>query len=310
MNAIISFFKNKWTKISFSAISLGYGFFMVWLAWLVFSFHLVPTNPVSLFSLYLLINVLFGTVMIYTRKQIATQIAACLLHPCILVMLVFAFGNWFLLIPVFAVSTIVFFAAGSPESLKTVLGTIYLILFVLTVLGYLTLQIFSINIFSVNLELRCSGNRLNMSDDLHIRDNGSCPCGHIHYSEDQKYRLVTYTDKENKENRTISYFIEFTGDDIQLPFLYGERYSNGRKILTQRLANEPRVYWVRGLSHSKSMLYVDGRHMDVSTETVQEIEEVYEFSNETEIFIPSAPMTTVTTTPPPGGDELAPIETP
>ncbi|MCL2694046.1 MAG: hypothetical protein FWE60_02940, partial [Oscillospiraceae bacterium] len=216
MSHVISFFKNKWTKLGFSAVSLGYGFFMVWLAWLSFSFYLVPTNAVSLFAFYLLINVLFGTVMIYTRKEIATQITACLLHPCILVMLVFAFGNWFLLVPVFVVSTIVFFAAGSAESLKTVLGTIYLILFVLTVLGYLTLQIFSINPFPVNLDLR---------DPDYL------------YSKDGTYRLVRYIDRENVENRTVSYYVEFTGDDIKLPFLDGERYFNSRKILTQRLTN-------------------------------------------------------------------------
>jgi hypothetical protein len=219
LNKIASFFKNKWTKIGFSALSLGYFFFMLWLAWLTFTFHLVPTNPVSLFSLYLLINVLFGTVMIYTRKQVATQITACLLHPCILVMLVFAFGDLYLLVPVFAVATIVFFASGTPESLKTILGTVYLILFVLTILGYLTLQIFAItsNFFPVNLELR---------SDTYI------------YSKDESYRLVMYIDKEDKEHRTITYHAEFTGDDIQLPFLNGERYAGSTRILQQRLPRD------------------------------------------------------------------------
>jgi len=277
MNAIISFFRNKWTKLGFSAISLGYLFFMIWMAWLTLSFHLVPTNPVSLFSLYLLINVLFGTVMIYTRKQIATQITACLLHPCILVMLVFAFGNWFLLIPVFAVSTIVFFAAGSPESLKTILGTIYLILFVLTVLGYLTLQIFGIteSIFDVNLALRS-------------------PREDYLYSTQGTYRLVTYIDRENKENRTISYFVEFTGDDLKLPFLEGERYVNSRKILTQRLANKSEVEWL-----TDNKLLIDGQVRDISIDA-SEIEEAEEddFSGEAAILIPPPTMTRVTTTPP------------
>ncbi|MCL2696800.1 MAG: hypothetical protein FWE74_01810 [Oscillospiraceae bacterium] len=219
LNKVASFFKNKWTKIGFSALSLGYGFFMLWLAWLTFTFHLVPTNSVSLFSLYLLINVLFGTVMLYTRKQIATQITACLLHPCILIMLVFAFGDLYLLIPAFAVATIVFFAAGTPESLKTILGTVYLILFVLTILGYLTLQIFAItsNIFPVNLELR---------SDVYI------------HSTDGSYRLVMYIDKENKENRTVTFHAEFTEGDTRLPFLNGEKYADSTRIHQQRLPRD------------------------------------------------------------------------
>jgi len=232
MNAVFSFFKNKWTKIGFSTLSLGYGFFMLWLAWLTFSFYLVPTNPVSLFALYLLINVLFGAAMIYTRKEIATQITVCLLHPCILIMLVFAFGEWYLLAPVFVVATIVFFASGTPESLKTILGTIYLILFVLVVLGYLTLQTFAImsNIFPVNLELR---------SDVYI------------YSKDDSYRLVMYIDNENKENRTVEFRAEFTGDDMSLPFLNCERYGNSTEILRQRL---PRDFEIERISDNKLVI--------------------------------------------------------
>ncbi|MCL2109562.1 MAG: hypothetical protein FWH20_09505, partial [Oscillospiraceae bacterium] len=240
MTKVISFFKNKWTKIGFSALSLGYGFFMVWLSWLTGSFYLTPTNPAGLFSLFMLINILFGAAMIYTRKEIATQIAACLLHPCILIMLVFAFGNWYLLIPVFVISTVVFFAAGSPESLKTVLGTIYLILFVLTALGYLTLQTFGIfnNIFPVDLELRDPNYEL---------------------STDGTYRLVRYIDKETKQSRTVSFYVEFTADDLSLPFLEAEKYTGATFITTRRLANEPEVFWL-----SDTELYVDGRVEDVT----------------------------------------------
>ncbi|MCL2076790.1 MAG: hypothetical protein FWH08_00075 [Oscillospiraceae bacterium] len=275
MDHVIAFFKNKWTRLGFSALSLGYGFFMIWLAWLSFSFFLVPTNPVSLFSLYLLINVLFGIVMIYTRKEIATQITACLLHPCILVMLVFAFGNWFLLVPVFVVSTVVFFAAGSPESLKTVLGTIYLILFVIVTLGYLTMQIFSIGIPTlVDLDLRCP-----QEDYL--------------YSTEGTYRLVMYIDRENKENRTVSYFVEFTADDIKLPFLEGERHSNSRRILQQRLSNKTEVEWL-----SDSQLLIDGRVKDVSVNDGESRNGEDFFSGETEVFTQPPQMTRAETPPP------------
>jgi hypothetical protein len=309
LNAVLSFFKNKWTRIGFSALSLGYGFFMLWLAWLTFSFHLVPTNPVSLFSLYLLINVVFGVTMIYTRKEIATQITACLLHPCILVMLVFAFGDLHLLVPVFAAATIVFFAAGTPESLKTILGTVYLILFVLTVLAYLTLQIFGItSAVFMNMELR---------SDIYI------------YSTDESYRLVMYIDEENKENRTVAFRAEFTEDDISLPFLSGERYMGSVEIQRKRL---PRDFEIEVVSDN--VLVINGFGIDPETGarvvnstmpiewlTADKIlidEHVFtapdfispaqqtaedEFSRDTEPFFaadPDAPMNRVATTPPSG----------
>ena len=306
MSYVISFFRNKWTKIGFSALSLGYGFFVIWLAWLTFTYHLVPTNPVSLFSLYLMINVMFGVVMIYTRKQIATQIVACLLHPCILVMLIFAYGNLFLLIPVFAISTVVFFAAGSPESLKTILGTIYLILFVLTILGYLTLQAFSItdNIFSVNLDLR---------NERYI------------HSEDETYRLVMYIDKDNKEHRMVNFVVEFTGDDLSLPFLNGEKYAGSTHILRQRLTRSFEIEWnnenkltiilyteqldgepvreeliVEWLSDTVLVVGDDVRNAP-DFEKPDRINDDT-FANETEIFIPPPTMTVGTTTPPPANE--------
>jgi len=275
MDAVISFFRNKWTKLAFSVLSLGYGAFVVWMAWLLLSFYLVPTNAVSLFSLYLLINVMFGVIMVYTRKQIITQIVACFLHPCILLMLVFAFGNWFLLIPPFAVATVVFFAAGSPESLKTVLGTIYLILFFLTTLGYLTLQRFSINLFPVDMALRC-------------------PREDYLYSTGETYRLVTYIDRESKEDRNIRYYVELAGDDLSLPFLECEMYINGKHILTQRLANRTQVEWL-----TDSKLLIDGKVKDVSVDAAEtDSPEEDDFSGETAIFTLPPEMTTAATSPP------------
>jgi len=257
MEHVLNFFKNKWTKLGFSVLSIGYGAFMIWLAWLTFSFHLVPTNPVSLFALYSLINILFGVVMVYTRRQVATQIVACLLHPCILVMLFMVFGNWFLLIPPFVVSTIVFFSSRSAEALKTILGTIYLILFIVAALAYMTLQRFGIlaSVFPVDLTLR--------NPDYA-------------YSANNTYRLVTYTDPETKDDRNIKFYIESVGDDIKLPFLECERYINGVHVLTQRLANNPRVYWL-----DDTKLYIDGKVRDVSVENVPLNDEEDEFPPET-----------------------------
>jgi hypothetical protein len=277
MEHVLNFFKNKWTKLGFSVLSVGYGVFMIWLAWLVFSFHLVPTNPVSLFALYSLINVLFGVVMVYTRKQIATKIIACLLHPFILIMLVAAFGNWYLLTPPFLVATVVFFASRSPEALKTILGTIYLILFIVAALAYMTLDRFGIlnNIFPVDLSLR--------SPDYVYSANGT-------------YRLVTYTDPVTRDDRNIRFYIELAEDDISLPFLEGERYTTGVHILTQRLANDPRVYWL-----DDTKLYIDGKMRDVSVENAPlEDEDEDEFPTETGLqdVDPPGEITKGTTTPP------------
>lgn len=267
MDKVLSFFKNRWTKLGFSLLSIGYGAFLVFLAWLTFSHYLVPTNPASLFTLYLFINVIFGIIMIYTRRQVITQIIACFLHPCILVTLIFAFGNWYLLVPPFIISTVVFFAAASSETLKTVLGTIYLIFFVIGVLGYLTLQTFTIKIFEVDLNLRSS-------DYL--------------YSPDKNYRVVKYIDSESKENRMIVYYVEPANEDLHLWFLDCEMFYSGVKIHATRYENQPDVKWL-----SDNKLLIDGKVKDIlaGAEIIEDDEEEDDFSGETAILTSPVSMT-------------------
>jgi hypothetical protein len=155
-------------------------------------------------------------------------------------MLIFAFGDLYLLIPVFAVATIVFFAAGTAESLKTILGTVYLILFVLATLAYLTLEMFGItNAVFMNLNLR---------SDIYI------------YSTDGSYRVVMYIDEEDVEHRTVTFHAEFTGDDIKLPFLDGERYAGSTRIWPQRL---PRDFEIEKISDN--MLVIREFETDIET---------------------------------------------
>lgn len=273
MDKVLSFFGSKWTKLGFSFLSFGYGAFLVFIAWLTFSHYLVPTNPASLFSLYLFINVIFGILMIYTRRQVVTQIVACLLHPCILVMLIFAFGNWFLLVPPFVIATVVFFAAGSGEVLKTVLGTIYLILFVLGVLGYMTLKTFTIKISDVDLNLRSP-------DYL--------------YSPDKAYRVVKYVDEENKENRMVSYYVEPANEDMHLMFLDCERFYGAVKVHAARYQNQPQVKWL-----NETKLLIDGKVKDILTGVSEEDQDDDDFSGETAILTTPVSMTKVSETSPP-----------
>lgn len=272
MDKVLSFFGNRWTKLGFSFLSLGYGAFLIFLAWLTFSHYLVAANPASLFSLYLFINVFFGVIMFYTRKQVLTQIVACLLHPCILVTLIFAFGNWALIIPPFIVATVVFFAANSSEVLKTVLGTIYLILFVLGILGYLTLQTFTIKLFTVDLNLRSP-------DYL--------------YSPDKTYRVVKYIDDENKENRMVSYYVEPANEDLHLWFLDCEKFYGAVKVHAARYQNQPQIKWL-----NETKLLVDGKVKDILAGGAEEDDDEDDFSGETAILTTPASMTKVSETAP------------
>ena len=113
-------------------------------------------------------------------------------------------------------------------------------MFVLGVIGYLTLEMFlgKISFTSVNLA--------NRSDDYVYSDNG-------------KYRIVYYLDEPTKERRTIAYYIEKADEDVHVPFLDCEKVLGCKRILTTLyVEGETHVTW-----KDNETLIVDGKTQEV-----------------------------------------------
>jgi hypothetical protein len=277
MNKIFAFFGNKWTKLGFSVISVGYGAFLAWVAWLTFAYYFTYENPAALFLLYVFINVIFGIVMIYTRKQILTQITVGFMHPFILIILFFGFGNWYLILPAFVTATVVFFASGVNESLKIILGTTYMIIFVLAVLGYLTLETLTIKIPLPN------GNPLKM--DLYLRSDD-----YIVYEKKDgdagPYRLVAYIDPETDETRFATYYVETTLRDKKYWFLTCERVFGCSKAGTVKYRDNLDIRWV-----DENNLWFDGRFIEIDENGEIARKEEVDDGGETSVIPTQPPMT-------------------
>ena len=234
LNKMFAFFTNKWTRLCFSFISVGYLWFLGWVAWLTFAYHFnfSDGNPAAVFFLYTFINIMFAVVMIYTRRQILTKIVSLLLHLFVLIILIYGFGNWFLILPPFLTASVVFFASGASESLKVVLGTIYMILFVLSFLAYVTLQ-------NLNIQIP-------FKMELHLREY---PAVAIEYKDSvlngkpKPFRLVAYVDPETKVTRTMVCYIERTDLDVNMWNLKCERVFGSVKVGALKLENEYELIW-------------------------------------------------------------------
>jgi hypothetical protein len=268
-NKAIKFFSNKWTRLGFSLVSLGYLWFLGWVAWMTFAYNFVFDNGAAVFFLYTFVNVMFAIVMIYTRREILTQFATLILHLFVLVMLIYGFGNWFLILPPFLAAAVVFFASGVNESLKVILGTIYMILFVLAFLAYVTLQ---------NLTIQ-----IPFKMELHLREH---PLVEVAYrvellgDDPPPFRLVAYVDPETKANRTASYYIERTDMDKHMWNLTCERVFGS--VRAGALSHERVVdlKWV-----APDMLLFDGRLIEIDSEgQIMTLDNEDGFS-ETEIII-------------------------
>ncbi|MCL1788787.1 MAG: hypothetical protein FWG33_00330 [Oscillospiraceae bacterium] len=273
-NQILKFFNNKRTKLGFSLVSAGYLWFLGWIAWLTFAYHFVYNNAAVVFLMYTFINVMFSIVMVYTRREIITRIVTLILPIFILVMLIYGFGNWFLILPPFLAAAVVFFASGVSESLKVVLGTIYMLLFVLAFLAYVTLQNLTIQIpFKMELNLRAH------------------PEVEVQYKESElegkppPFRLVSYVnlepvDLETKVTRTETFYIEKTDLDKSLWNLKCERVFGSVKAGALKHGSEYVLRWV-----APDKLWFDGKFIEIDKDGQIITGDNEDDFNETEILV-------------------------
>jgi len=278
LNKIFLFFGNKWTKLGFSLLSAGYGAFLGWVAWLTAAYYFTYENPVALFFLYAFVNLLAIIVMVYTRKQLLTQIIALFMHPCVLVTLIFGFGNWYLIIPPFVAATVIFFASGANETLKVILGTVYMIIFVLAVIGYMTAQKLTIQIPHVT-DLDFSA-RQYPEVQIDYKKKGDAP---------QKYRLVMYVDPETKQNRVATYYVEQAELDRKYWFVTCERVLGCSKAASIKLDVNPVIKW-----KEENVLLINGDYKEIGEDgkiKAAESEESSAVDNETTIITTPPPMT-------------------
>lgn len=230
MDTLASIFGNVWLKRGMAVLCWGYTGLLVWLAWLNFAYFLEYDNPTSLFVIYVFINVAVLGLMIYTRHQVITQINVMIMPLILLVSFILAFGSWYMLLPPICVIVAMFFICRANETLKTVLGTMYLLMFVVGGAAYvaITLLMGRLTIFT--------------GVDLTLRD-----ANYEKLSSDEAYRIVRYVDKPNGERRTASYYVEDVSGDVDIPFGKAKKVLGCGWVLTTKYSGreDDPVSWVK-----------------------------------------------------------------
>lgn len=198
MDKVVAFLKNIWFRRGVAVACYGYTGFLIWVAWLCMGYYMVLENPTPLFVLYLFVNFAAMGLLVFTRKQVITQVNTFLIPLVVLALVIFGFGHWFIVIPPAVVMVVAFFCARSNETLKTVFGTLYLLFFVIGIAAYIAINMF---IGSVSL----------MDVDLSRRD-----ASYEYVSESGDYRIVRYL-QESGMRKTVSYYVETTTEDVKIP---------------------------------------------------------------------------------------------
>lgn len=139
-------------KVVLSLISIGYIGLMGFLAFASLYYDMQIVNQTAFIALEIILAIVFGGAMIYTRKQIITSIASLfgLLFYLPIVVLYYSSENLVMLVPLGILSVTLFFLSGAGEGIKTILGTIYLLLYIICILlYYLYVSIFAGNTIDV-----------------------------------------------------------------------------------------------------------------------------------------------------------------
>ncbi len=135
-----------WIKRLLSLMSIAYVGLMLFLAKTSLYYDVNITHPVGFTVLIVFLVILFGGTMLYSRKQFLTSVAGMLglLLYMPVVILNYNKENAILLIPVGLLAVLLFFFGGAGEGLKTIVGTIYLLLYIVCILAYyLYVQVFA-----------------------------------------------------------------------------------------------------------------------------------------------------------------------
>lgn len=212
------FFEKTWVKRTLSGISYLYGALLVWLVWASLAYEMSYDNANLVFIVYLLINFIFSITLFLSRKVISTAILVMLLVPVSLGILLLNFGNWFMIAPPVLIVIFMFFAVRAHDTLKMILGTIYLLMYVLSILGYIAVStIFSGGHETVRTQEVASPNGL--------------------------YRYVVYEGKDGAANRAINIYVEPNTNDIDLKLVQFKETMRAKREFTGKFNAPPAISW-------------------------------------------------------------------
>ncbi|MBZ4670029.1 MAG: hypothetical protein PWQ76_638 [Clostridiales bacterium] len=227
-------FDNIWIKRIVSFLCCTFSFFLAWLGYMSVFYKAVYVNKPAFVFIYLAINFFFLGIMLFSRKQPFTSLLTMLNMILIIPIVLMNFGDWFFIVPPALAVLITFFACGASESLKTVLGTVYLLIYIVSGLGFF---IFT-NLFMTST-----------SNTYTLIEKGFSPSG--------IYRYYIYDVADNSGGRTEVY-VEPNDKDKDFGFVKFQVNGYAQRKYNVRNHEKPTVEWRDG-----ETLYINGERYEI-----------------------------------------------
>ena len=131
-----SLLSNKYVRFGISCFSVLYLILIAALAVWSFLYEIVFTSPAAFYTFYIILSAIFGVLMFLTKNQVVTRIISMVILLPTFFLLLFNTGEPLLFVPPLVVGVIMFFACGSSDTAKVLLGSLYILMFVMGIAGY------------------------------------------------------------------------------------------------------------------------------------------------------------------------------
>lgn len=230
--------ENVWVKRCVSVFAGAYAAVIALFTYATFLYDLVFVDGKqgTFLVIYTVASIVFLALMIYTREVLFTRILSVLLLPIVFFLLLFNIsnGNWVLIIPAFVTAIVIFFAAGTRETVKVIMGTIYLLLYVLGIVAYIVCQtLFSETKGETVLDMSldpASGVYSYYKEDLshlaQVIDEKNT------ISPDGKYRFYL-TDVKDSDRGCVRIYVVPNGEDNHMKFFSLNQKGIKKRITTK-----------------------------------------------------------------------------
>lgn len=215
------FFENVWVKRSVSLFCLIYTIFIGFLTYATFLYKLEFAKGMepAFFTIYTLVSILFLVLLLITRREIVTCIESMIFPLIVFFFVLFNMGNWLLIIPPFVVAIVMFFVADNHETLKVIMGTIYLLVYVLGIVLYVICNMLFVGSTvetELTTELDPNSNVYRIYADS-MDKIATVTSEENTISPDGKYRFYLVDSKDSDRGAVKIYVVPY-GEDIELKF--------------------------------------------------------------------------------------------
>ncbi len=242
---------NKWFILVISVLCAAYTLVLGYFAYAVFFYDIVYLDKTTFAIAYAAFSMVSALFFFYTRRSFITCIIGMVNMVVFFPTLLMDWGNWPLLIPAALVTVFGFFCCKMNDTIKTVFGTIFLLLYILGGIAFfLIMNVFRVT--TVDTLLTPDGGLVSPSGHFrcYVLDVQNKSSGKVAiYIEPNQLdknikdvielrttikRLIKQAIKENKDD-ALHYDVHWEGD---LLMINGEEYFDEKDFLTETESGE------------------------------------------------------------------------